>query len=49
MESDEEIEPVQYYNLLLYKHFYDAILKSNPLTPYKMGVLGFSEPRNVKK
>jgi len=34
-----QFEPVQYYNLLLYMDFQSVILKSNPKTAQKMGIL----------
>jgi hypothetical protein len=34
---------------LKYLYILGNILKSNPPIPYKMGVLGFSKPQNVKK
>jgi hypothetical protein len=36
-----QFEPVQYYNLLLCMDFQSVILKSNPKTAQKMGILCF--------
>jgi hypothetical protein len=38
-ELPSQFEPVQYYNLLLYMDFQSVILKSNPKTAQKMGIL----------
>jgi hypothetical protein len=40
-EKRQQIEPVQYSNLLLYLRFHRVVLKSNPTTPHKMGILYF--------